>query len=1455
MQRIQDNVTPVAVIGMGCLFPGSNDKEGYWQDITTGRDMVTEVPPSHFLIDHYFDPDPSVADKTYCRQGAFLSPIEFDPMAFGIPPTNLAATDTSQLLSLVVAKQVLKDAFPGQLKNVDRSRIGVVMGVAAGLELLGEMANRLVKPNWVKGMREAGLPEDEVVDICERIMSTHAPWKESTFPGLLGNVVSGRISNYFDLGGINCTSDAACASSFSALSQGLNEIYMGTSDVVLVGGVDTNNDTFLFVSFSKTPALSPTHNCRPFSDKADGMVLGEGVGMIAIKRLDDAERDGDQIYAVIRGIGTSSDGKGSSIYAPVAKGQAVALRRCYEAASYSPETVELLEAHGTATPPGDKAEVEALTTVFGDETERKDKQWCALGSVKSQIGHTKSAAATAGIIKAVMGLHHKVLPPTIKVEQPSPLMKIKESPFYVNTECRPWVRDDSHPRRASISSFGFGGTNFHVTVEEYQGPGKSACRLRNVPSELVVMGAENAKGLENLCRDTAKDLDTKGVLAYLARTSQESFDASCPARLAIVASNEKDLEAKLNYAAKTLSEKPDSRFSLPNGLFCTVEKADPGAIAFLFPGQGTSGCLDMGADLAMQFTDAMDVWNFSASFDQKRGAKEPLHKVVYPMPVFNDEDKKAQSEKLAQTQWAQPAVMVTSLSMSSILKGLGIKPDCVGGHSLGEISALHDAGVLDIESLLSVCFKRGELMAARAAKNPGTMTAVLCDVDKAQDILDKIGTDIIIANHNSPSQIVLSGPIPDMEEVEQVLKKEKIKFRRLPVSAAFHSSLMTEVCAPFLDYIKGFDFKKATVPVYSNISGKPHQNKPEKIRETLTKQIVNPVLFVKEIEEMYAAGVRTFIEVGSGCVLTNCVAKILENKSHAAINMDTKKEHGITSLWKALAKLIIAGVTPDFSYLWKDHAPLSDPRKKEKPKFSVTLTGTNYGKPYPPPGGIDAYPKPNPPRPQTVDKESEQLKAASNNNTGNTVNAEPENQKSAQPEKPAPAISSNANASPGIPAAPAALPIQQPHSGLGVAKPAPLSGNVIRGENSSWVAAYQNIQQQTTEAHAAYLKVMAESHLGFLRAAESSNIALSALLTGQPAVPGEAGLPAMSTSADIAAPESVPLVPSTPEYTPDAIPAAVPPAPKPETAHPAPAPLAAAPVQVPPSAAEQAPVSPDSYDSNDIDFKEMLLDVVADKTGYPKEILTVEMDLELDLGIDSIKRVEIFSAINEENPWLPEVDPAVMADIKTLGDVIDFIGQHAPSIPDAPAQLAAAASVAAPVSEPQSSLSAAEQAPVPPDSPDSPDSNGIDFKEMLLDVVADKTGYPKEILTVEMDLELDLGIDSIKRVEIFSAINEENPWLPEVDPAVMADIKTLGDVIDFIGQHAPTIPDAPAHQAAVASVAAPVSASQASPLAAEQASVPSDIDFKEMLLDVVADKTGYPKEILTVEMDLELDLG
>ena len=369
---------PIAVVGVSALFAGSSDASGFWRDILAGRDLITEIPESHWLIEDYYDPDPKAPDKTYAKRGSFLAPTDFDAMAFGIPPTIAPATDTAQLLALIVAQQVLEDAAGGQFENLDRSRISVIMGVTSTQELLATMVGRLQRPVWVKALRESGFDEEQVEEICDRIASNYIPWQESTFPGLLGNVVAGRIANRFNLGGTNCVTDAACASAFASVSMATNELHLGDSDLVIAGGVDTLNDIFMYMCFSKTPALSPTGDCRPFSDQADGTLLGEGLCLVALKRLADAERDGDRIYAVIQGVGSSSDGRAKSVYAPLPAGQAKALRRAYEQAGYSPATVELVEAHGTATKAGDAAEFEGLRQAF-DNGDREDRQWCRAG--------------------------------------------------------------------------------------------------------------------------------------------------------------------------------------------------------------------------------------------------------------------------------------------------------------------------------------------------------------------------------------------------------------------------------------------------------------------------------------------------------------------------------------------------------------------------------------------------------------------------------------------------------------------------------------------------------------------------------------------------------------------------------------------------------------------------------------------------------------------------------------------------------------------------------------------------------------------------------------------------------------------------------------------------------------------------------------------------------------------
>ncbi|MEE9414306.1 MAG: beta-ketoacyl synthase N-terminal-like domain-containing protein, partial [Acidimicrobiales bacterium] len=396
--------SPIAVVGVSALFPGSIDSTGFWNDILAGTDRLVDIPPSHWLIDDHYDPDQTAPDKTYGRRGAFLDAIDLDAMGFGVPPNVIESTDTAQLLALIIAQRVLDDATRGQFIEIDRSRTSVILGVTSGQELMGAMASRMSRPLWLQGMRRAGIAEDVAIAACDQISDLHPEWTESTFPGLLGNVVAGRIANRLDLGGTNCVTDAACASSFSAISMGVNELYLGDSDVVIAGGVDTMNDIFMYMCFSKTPALSATEDIRPFSDQADGTMLGEGIGMVALMRLEDAERNGNNIYCVINGVGASSDGRSKSVYAPVSSGQARALANAYDKTGYGPESVELVEAHGTGTVAGDAAEFGGLRLAFED-ADHDDSQWCALGSVKSQIGHTKAAAGAAGLFKVIMALH------------------------------------------------------------------------------------------------------------------------------------------------------------------------------------------------------------------------------------------------------------------------------------------------------------------------------------------------------------------------------------------------------------------------------------------------------------------------------------------------------------------------------------------------------------------------------------------------------------------------------------------------------------------------------------------------------------------------------------------------------------------------------------------------------------------------------------------------------------------------------------------------------------------------------------------------------------------------------------------------------------------------------------------------------------------------------------------
>ncbi|RJQ56768.1 MAG: SDR family oxidoreductase [Desulfobacteraceae bacterium] len=469
---------PIAIVGMGGMFPEAKNLQEFWSNILSKKDCIRELPDSFdfdgdFRKDDYFDPDPLARDKTYAKKAGYLPELEFDPAAFGIPPKAMESISQVQLLALVAARDTLQDA--GLLSNGRnaplRSRTGVILGVAGFGDTSFQLAARLDYPNWRRVLENSGIPEPKASEIVEKLRALYIEWNEDCFPGFLGNVVAGRIANRFDLGGINCTVDAACASSLGAIQMAIGQLSEGNCDAVLAGGVQAENDVMSFMCFSKTRALSAKGICRPYDADSDGMLLGAGVGMMVLKRLKDAERDADRIYAVIRGIGAASDGRANSIYNPDVKGQLSALRRCYEKAGLTPGDIQLLEGHGTGTLAGDACEILSMMEFFKDAPPRS----IALGSVKSQIGHLRAAAGAAGMLKVALALYHQMLPPTLHIENPNPAIAAADAPFYLITEPKSWAcPEGKSPRRGAVSSFGFGGANFHTVLEEY-----SACNARS----------------------------------------------------------------------------------------------------------------------------------------------------------------------------------------------------------------------------------------------------------------------------------------------------------------------------------------------------------------------------------------------------------------------------------------------------------------------------------------------------------------------------------------------------------------------------------------------------------------------------------------------------------------------------------------------------------------------------------------------------------------------------------------------------------------------------------------------------------------------------------------------------------------------------------------------------------------------------------------------------------------
>jgi acyl transferase domain-containing protein/NADP-dependent 3-hydroxy acid dehydrogenase YdfG len=1331
MSRVNraEAAAPLAIIGIGCLFPRAGNAQAYWLNIKNGVDGIGPVPSSHWNPDDYLNNDPKSPDRTYVARGGFLDAVDFRPLDFGIAPNDLEATDTSQLLGLVAARQALLDAGYGPDRAFDRNRVSVILGVTGTLELVIPLGARLGHPRWKKALANAGVSEAVARQVMDEIGDSYVGWQENSFPGLLGNVVAGRIANRLDLGGTNCVVDAACASSLSAIHLAGLELATGRCDVAVSGGVDTFNDIFMFMCFSKTPALSPTGDAKPFDAKGDGTILGEGLGIVVLKRLADAERDGDRVYAVIRGLGSSSDGKGNAIYAPVAAGQMKALRNAYEAAAISPDSVEMVEGHGTGTRVGDGVEVTALTEVYREA--RPDGTWCALGSVKSQIGHTKAAAGAAGLIKAALALHHKVLPPTIKVREPIDALKTGQSPFYLNMEKRPWIGRPDHPRRAAVSAFGFGGSNFHCVLEEHR-PRKDVIDWDG-DAEIIAVSGPRREALEHDLESWQRPR-AWGETQCDAAASRQQFSTTHECRLLLVVNRDTDLARLAEGArAKLRAEPANSSWRLPEGAYFGAGSPS-GKLAVLFPGQG-SQYAGMLRDLACAFPDMHEVLEHANRvFARMTEGNEAdrLSDFIYPFSVFTKAQRDEQEQRLRRTEVAQPAIGAVALGALKVCERFGVQPDAYAGHSYGELPALCAAGCFDEEALHAISRLRGHLMASYHGGDAGCMLAVHAPLHTIEAVLSEETLELVVANRNAPMQSVLSGRRAEIDRAAACLERRGHRHTLLPVAAAFHSPLVATAREPFHDALRQVDFQSARRPVFANTSGQAYPAEPPAIRELLAGQLANPVEFVREIDCMAEGGVRTFLEVGPGSTLTKLVHSILTAPELAgrisgwdafALDASSGKRSGVLDLAHALARLAARGHTVELKDWQGGTKAKTADEKPAKPGLVVPICGANYVAP--------KAKKPSRPRSAAP--------APASLTPPTTTKTAPQPSPSKPASTPA-ATQSMAHQTVSQPAAPAAL------------GPESLAQALQATQQS--LTAFQQLQEQTAQLHRQFLENQeaAQRTLQMLLEQQQALLlggarpaALAQAAKPAPAPVGRNGDSHQNAQRDHSAP---PLskggyggnYPPTPfERGGEDIASAIIQNPSPtgrERAQPAPPPSVAAPAA---SASKGTP-----------NIAGVLLAVVAEKTGYPAEMLAPEMALDADLGIDSIKRVEIFSALQERLPDAPVVKPEHLGTLQTLRDVIAFLSPNG-----------AAAENKREVGAP----------PAPP---------ADQISSILLQVVSEKTGYPAEMLAPEMALDADLGIDSIKRVEIFSALQERLPDAPVVKPEHLGTLHSLGDVVAFL---------------------------------------------------------------------------
>jgi acyl transferase domain-containing protein/acyl carrier protein len=889
---------PIAIIGIGCRFPGAKDPEAFWQLLRNGVDAITEIPKNRWNLNEYYDPNPEIPGKTNSRCGGFLQQVDqFDPHFFGISPREAMSMDPQQRLLLEVAWEALEDA--GQVREqLSGSRTGVFVGISTNDYSL------------IQG--EGYSQQIQGYDLTGNVLS----------------LAAGRLSYVFNFRGPSMAIDTACSSSLVAVHLACQSLWNKEASMALAGGVNIIVSPTGHIGLTNLKALSPDGRCKTFDAEANGYVRSEGSGFIVLKPLSQALADNDQIYALIRGSAINHDGRSKGLTVPFGPAQEALIRQALDNAGVAPAEISYVELHGTGTPLGDPIEAIALGTVL--DTDRPPGNYCAVGSVKSNIGHLEAASGIAGLIKVALSLKHQQIPPNLHFHQPNPYIPFDTLPIRVQQSLTPWPQGSS-PAKACISSFGFSGTNAHIVLEQ---PPQSADISQQQQSYLLPLSAQSQEGVKSLAQAYQNFLETQepdavslADICYTASVRRTHYEH----RLALLADSPTQLQEKLQdfLQSKLETNQPSNR------------KHRRPKLVFVFSGQGPQWWA-MGRELLEQ----------EPVFRTTIEECDDLIKSHTNWSLFAELTADAAESRLQETEIAQPAIFALQVALARLWRAWGIEPKAVVGHSLGEVAAAHIAGVLSLADAVQLICDRGRLM--QQATGNGKMAAVELSPKDTEYWLRGSEGRLAIAAINSPTSTVISGEPDAIESFLELLQREQptVFCKLLPGNYAFHSPQMLPFAEELVETLNQLQPQAAKIPIFSTVTGQS-RNGADFDAAYWGRNLHQPVCFAPAIEELVNAGQTIFLEISPHPVLSGYISQCLSHLGQEGTVLSSLRrgQPERATLLSSLGNFYKLGCTVDWKQLYPSECEVvslpSYPWQRErywfeaKPQTKLTNSKTN----------------------------------------------------------------------------------------------------------------------------------------------------------------------------------------------------------------------------------------------------------------------------------------------------------------------------------------------------------------------------------------------------------------------------------------------------------------------------------------------------------------------------------